>query len=231
MTAEYAANILELKRPWTAEKIKRAYKKRSRDTHPDRGGSDQAFNEVATAREVLETHLEQLSQLNQAPHRPPPSDDRLRPMRPQTHARARRQDWNSGWYDTGDARARAARSDPYFQGRMNPQQPKHGEPYRDYQEDDDGAAKAGDTYIVKALTIGNINVNPKTVRAQLQKVKDGYQIAVYLTHALPVVSGNIRIILAEDEDDPGSVFVKPIASRSYNADRLVKTVWFDPFEH
>jgi hypothetical protein len=58
VTPERAAQILSLERPWTPLAIKKAYRRRSRETHPDRGGSDEAFKEVAEARQTLEDYLE-----------------------------------------------------------------------------------------------------------------------------------------------------------------------------
>src|SRR5262245_56137258 len=45
--------ILGVERTASAEAIERAYSRRARDTHPDRGGSDEAFEPVRAAYEVL----------------------------------------------------------------------------------------------------------------------------------------------------------------------------------
>ena len=58
MIPQQAADILGIERPWTPSAIKTAYRRRSRDTHPDRGGSDEAFIEVARARETLQVYLD-----------------------------------------------------------------------------------------------------------------------------------------------------------------------------
>lgn len=59
MTPKQAADILQIERPWTISVIKRAYRSRSKETHPDRGGTEEAFKRVARAREVLEAYLDQ----------------------------------------------------------------------------------------------------------------------------------------------------------------------------
>ena len=46
-------DILEVETDASPEEIKQAYKDRSKSTHPDRGGTDQAFNEVNKAYMVL----------------------------------------------------------------------------------------------------------------------------------------------------------------------------------
>src|SRR3990167_2334648 len=45
--------VLKVKKTATAAEIKKAYRKRSTETHPDKGGSSEAFNEVAEAYNVL----------------------------------------------------------------------------------------------------------------------------------------------------------------------------------
>lgn len=62
MTPEQAASVLHLERPWTPSAIKKAYKLRSRDTHPDLNpGSDgSAFKQVGEARAVLDSYVASL---------------------------------------------------------------------------------------------------------------------------------------------------------------------------
>ncbi len=60
MTPEHAAAVLQLSRPWTLESVKKAFKRRARQTHPDlKGNGDDgaAFKEVDSARQRLEDHL------------------------------------------------------------------------------------------------------------------------------------------------------------------------------
>ena len=57
MTPTRAAVVLGLGLPWTLESIKKAFKRRARETHPDLGGNADAFKEVDAARQVLEEHL------------------------------------------------------------------------------------------------------------------------------------------------------------------------------
>jgi len=62
MTPEKAGQILKLSRPWTDRAIKRAYRERAKAVHPDKpGGSEEAFNEVARARAVLDDYLDRLA--------------------------------------------------------------------------------------------------------------------------------------------------------------------------
>lgn len=58
MTPEQAAAVLELERPWTLNSLKSAYRSKTRETHPDRGGSEAAFVEVYEAREVIASWLQ-----------------------------------------------------------------------------------------------------------------------------------------------------------------------------
>ena len=45
--------ILEVQKTASADEIKKAYRKKSMDTHPDRGGNEEEFKEVSEAYEVL----------------------------------------------------------------------------------------------------------------------------------------------------------------------------------
>jgi molecular chaperone DnaJ len=45
--------ILEVEKKASAEDIKKAYRKKSMETHPDRGGNEEVFKEVAEAYETL----------------------------------------------------------------------------------------------------------------------------------------------------------------------------------
>ena len=49
---------LGLAPPYVLEDVKQAYRDKARDTHPDRGGSTAAFNEVQTAFERAQAYLE-----------------------------------------------------------------------------------------------------------------------------------------------------------------------------
>jgi len=60
MTPQQAAAVLRLSKPWTLESVKKAFKKRARETHPDLKGNDDdgaAFKEAKLALERLEKHL------------------------------------------------------------------------------------------------------------------------------------------------------------------------------
>lgn len=54
MRAETAEAILGVKRPLTAEVLKKAFKRKARETHPDLGGDPEAFKRVEEARATLE---------------------------------------------------------------------------------------------------------------------------------------------------------------------------------
>lgn len=80
MTPQQAADVLELPRPWTPNAIKKAYRRRAKDTHPDRkNGSEEAFIQIQQARAVLEAYLEDLHDPDPEPRTwddwVPPDDD------------------------------------------------------------------------------------------------------------------------------------------------------------
>lgn len=141
--------------------------------------------------------------------------------------------WGRGsYYDTGDARSRAAGRDPYFKNRRRVDPQEAYAHYANSQEEEVEAdvATAGDNYIVKAMTIGNLQINPSNIRAQLQKINGQYQIAVYFKKPIHAASDHITIILAESKGDPGSLLQnRPITSRSYDAKNWITTLWFSPF--
>jgi hypothetical protein len=58
MTPEQAARVLNLNGEWTSESVKKAYKVRSRQTHPDLGGNAEEFKLAGRAREVLDAWLD-----------------------------------------------------------------------------------------------------------------------------------------------------------------------------
>lgn len=58
MTVVEAVRILGVSHPWTLRDVKTAFRRRARETHPDLGGTDSAFKEVAKAFHCLEEHLQ-----------------------------------------------------------------------------------------------------------------------------------------------------------------------------
>lgn len=250
MTPHQAALVLKIKRPWTEEEVKRAYKTASKRTHPDhKGGSDAAFKNIATAKASLDEYFKEVKEdqipphvwgadpARQAPPPPPPMAGRRRrntrgPPQPPPRQSNWRAQHGTGWYNTGDARSRAAGQDPYFRGRqrVDPQAAYHAEAQARAEEEDEGTAQAGDNYIIRSLIIGQLQINISNVTAQLQHINGQYAIAIYFKKALPVASGRITIILAEDKKDPGSLLQnREITSRSYNPKGWVTVLWFSPF--
>ena len=49
--------ILKITFPFTKQELKSAYRRRALETHPDSGGTSEAFREVNTAYEVLSQHI------------------------------------------------------------------------------------------------------------------------------------------------------------------------------
>lgn len=50
---QYHLQLLQLKFPFTKEELKSAYRKKSLETHPDTGGTAEAFRKVSHAYQVL----------------------------------------------------------------------------------------------------------------------------------------------------------------------------------
>lgn len=53
MKVEESYKILELSKGCTEEEVKRAFRKKSMQCHPDKGGSANAFRQITTARDVV----------------------------------------------------------------------------------------------------------------------------------------------------------------------------------
>lgn len=62
VTVEWACTVLNIDKPLDEQKIKQAYRREVTRTHPDNGGSTEAFEKVQDAKDRLETYLKYTKQ-------------------------------------------------------------------------------------------------------------------------------------------------------------------------
>lgn len=86
LSVEQAASVLGIRWPCTADQLKKAYWLKSKETHPDRGGSAGAFKMVSEAKNRLEKEINDSSSTGTSTH----SSRSYDPYDPR---------WHRGFYD------------------------------------------------------------------------------------------------------------------------------------